>query len=75
MAAQMSEGHPRCTKTTGLGHRGMVVTLSSFQTCELIPPIALAYIGDAVYEVANRQYRHCRRPTSSQPFAPSSATG
>ncbi|WP_211749505.1 ribonuclease III domain-containing protein [Paenibacillus sp. Marseille-Q4541] len=38
------------------GDKGWMFPFSPSRKPELIPPIALAYIGDAVYEVAVRQY-------------------
>ncbi|MEK5059432.1 MULTISPECIES: Mini-ribonuclease 3 [unclassified Paenibacillus] len=38
------------------GERDWLFPYSPSRKPELIPPIALAYIGDAVYEVAVRQY-------------------
>lgn len=38
------------------GEKGWLFPYSPSRKPELIPPIALAYIGDAIYEVAIRQY-------------------
>lgn len=56
MAAQMSEGHPNTPKQQEQVTEGGWFPYSPSRPAKLIPPIALAYIGDAVYEVAVRQY-------------------
>lgn len=53
MAAQMSEMDIHLNEQ---GERDWLFPYSPSRRPELIPPIALAYIGDAVYEVAVRQY-------------------
>ena len=54
MAAQMSED--QLLSYDGQGEKGWMFPFPPSRKPELIPPIALAYIGDAVYEVAVRQY-------------------
>ena len=56
MVAQMSEGHPNTPKQQEQVTEGGWFPYPPSRPARLIPPIALAYIGDAVYEVAVRQY-------------------
>ncbi|MBD7970939.1 ribonuclease III [Paenibacillus sp. Sa2BVA9] len=56
MAAQMSENQQLQNYDGGQGEKGWLFPYPPSRKPELIPPIALAYIGDAVYEVAVRQY-------------------
>ncbi|MCM3786546.1 ribonuclease III [Neobacillus mesonae] len=49
----MSEGQMMNRES---GEQGWLFPYSPSRKPELIPPIALAYIGDGVYEVAVRQY-------------------
>ncbi|WP_458124247.1 Mini-ribonuclease 3 [Paenibacillus sp. Z3-2] len=52
----MSEGHSNTPKQQEQGTEGGWFPYPPSRPARLIPPIALAYIGDAVYEVAVRQY-------------------
>lgn len=56
MAAQMSEEYLNTPKQQEQGTEGGWFPYPPSRPARLIPPIALAYIGDAVYEVAVRQY-------------------
>ncbi|MCW3795936.1 ribonuclease III [Paenibacillus sp. LS1] len=52
----MSEGHSNTPKQQEQATEGGWFPYPPSRPARLIPPIALAYIGDAVYEVAVRQY-------------------